>query len=98
MSLAWTAVALVAVSAATTYYSGQQQVKAQEKAANQAREDATKAEKLQTEATNAQNRKKADVSALLQNNQGGGSPTLLTGPQGVSPDQLGLSKNSLLGS
>lgn len=98
MSWAMVAVAAVGlVSAGMSYSQGQQQLKAQTNAANQAREDAQKAEKLQTEANNAVNKKRPDVSGLLAANSGGGSPTMLTGPQGVS-SPLGLGSTTLLGS
>jgi hypothetical protein len=70
----------------------QKNVQAQNVAAAQAQ-----AEQSQM-AINAANRKAPDTSALLADaTKSGVGGTMLTGPQGVDPNQLALAKNSLLG-
>jgi hypothetical protein len=81
------------------------QEKAQEKAARQAafqaEESAKRQEKAADEAANRANTKRADsgavVDAAAQAGRGGVSGTMLTGPQGVSPDALQLGRTTLLG-
>ena len=95
------AVAAVA-GAAIAYDNGQEQKKAAEKASRQAQADAQKREKAADEATNRANTKRADTGAALdsatQAGKAGASGTMLTGPQGIDPAALNLSKNTLLGS
>ena len=95
------AVAAVA-GAAISYTNGQEQKKSAEKAASQAQANARKQEKAADEATNRANTKRADTGAALdsamQAGKAGASGTMLTGPQGISADQLNLGKNTLLGS
>ena len=104
MSGAATAVMAVAAvaGAAIAYDNGQGQKKAAEKASRQAQADAQKREKAADEATNRANTKRADTGAVLdsatQAGKAGVSGTMLTGPQGIDPAALNLSKNTLLGS
>lgn len=95
------AVAAVA-GAAVAYNNGQEQKKAAEKASQQAEANAQKQEKAADEATNRANTKRADTGAALdsatQAGKAGASGTMLTGPQGIDPAALNLSKNTLLGS
>ena len=73
-----------------------------EKASQQAEANAKKQEKAAAEATNRANTKRADTGAALdfatQAGKAGASGTMLTGPQGIDPATLNLSKNTLLGS
>lgn len=75
-----------------------QQEKAQRKAEQNAQAQATAAE----EASNAANMKMPDTAAMMSSamlsGKAGQSGTMLTGPQGVKKDKLGLQKNTLLGS
>ena len=83
-------------------YNGQEQKKTAEKASQQAEANAKKQEKAADEATNRSNTKRADTGAALdsatQAGKAGASGTMLTGPQGIDPAALNLSKNTLLGS
>ena len=94
------AVAAVA-GAGVAYSNGQEQKKAAEKANQQAEANAKKQEKAADEATNRANTKRADTGAALdsatQAGKAGASGTMLTGPQGIDPAALNLSKNTLLG-
>lgn len=76
--------------------------KAAEKSASQAQANAEKQAKAADEATNRANTKRADTGAALdsatQAGKAGASGTMLTGPQGIDPTALNLSKNTLLGS
>lgn len=93
--------AITVASAAYSIYSGQQQASAQKQAQAQARNEALKQEKSADEAMNRANQKTADSNALLdaakQAGKSGASGTMLTGPAGVDPDALKLSKSTLLG-
>jgi hypothetical protein len=94
--------AAAVAGAAIAYNNGQEQKKAAEKAASQAQANAKKQEKAADEATNRANTKRADTGAALdaaiQAGKAGASGTMLTGPQGIDPAALNLSKNTLLGS
>ena len=104
MSGAATAVMAAATVAgvAVAYNNGQEQKKAAEKASQQAEANAKKQEKAADEAANRANTKRADTGAALdsatQAGKAGASGTMLTGPQGIDPAALNLSKNTLLGS
>jgi type II secretory pathway pseudopilin PulG len=91
-----------AVGALTSIVTGQQQKKAAEAAARQAQENAARQEKTAQEQFNRANQKRPDTVSLLdaaqQASRAGPSGTMLTGPQGVTPDMLTLGKNTLLGS
>lgn len=94
--------AAAVAGAAIAYNNGQEQKKAAEKASQQAEANAKKQEKAADEATNRANTKRADIGAALdsatQAGKAGASGTMLTGPQGIDPAALNLSKNTLLGS
>ena len=104
MSGATTAVLATAavVGTAVAYQNGRDQKKAAERAAQQAEANAKKQEKAADEASNRANSKRADTGAALdlatQAGKAGASGTMLTGPQGIDPAALNLSKNTLLGS
>ena len=95
-------IASAVAGAAVAYNNGQEQKKAAEKASQQAETNAKKQEKAADEATNRANTKRADTGAALdsatQAGKAGASGTMLTGPQGIDPAALNLSKNTLLGS
>ena len=94
--------AAAVAGAAIAYQNGQDQKKAAERAAQQADANAKKQEKAADEATNRANQKRADpmaaMDAATQAGKAGASGTMLTGPQGIDPAALNLSKNTLLGS
>lgn len=103
MSGATTIMAVAAAaSAAIAYTNGREQKKSAQKASEQAQQNALKQEKAADEANNRANQKRADTTAALdsamQAGKSGASGTMLTGPQGISADQLNLGKNTLLGS
>ena len=102
-------VAVAAVGVGYSIYSGEQQKKQQQKqiemqkeANKQAKQDAQKAEERADIEQNRQNRKKADVAAVQSKEDqaalSGPAGTMLTGNQGVDPDDLKLGGNTLLGS
>lgn len=90
------------VMAVNTYQQSEQARKvddAQERANNQAREDARKAADQADQAANKANRKGPNLAALMAGNamtKGVGS-TMLTGPGGVAPNTLALGRSQLLG-
>lgn len=102
------AVAAAAAVTATGYsiYAGEQQndirkesLAQQEAAQAEATAAAGAQAKSSEEAINAATQKAPDVSRLMENAAEGGSPmsTMLTGPLGVSKDELKLGKKTLLG-
>ena len=101
-------VASTVVAAGSAYYQGQQQKKQQQKQLAQQRrfneEAKTRAKEAKDQADvkmNQQNRKKVDVAGLQSKEEQaalvGGGGTLLTGNQGVAPENLTLGGNTLLG-
>lgn len=102
--------AATAMAAQTGYsiYAGEKGAKAQknamrrqEQAQKQAEARALSQQRSSEQAMAAANRKKPDISAIMQaaqeaGNQGAAS-TMLTGPKGVNPDDLDMAKTSLLG-
>ncbi len=80
----------------------QQALSQQESAQRQAEQNALKQEKAADEANNAAAMKSPDTAAMMSSamlsGRAGQSGTMLTGPQGVSPKALSLSKNTPLGS
>lgn len=80
----------------------EQQATQAEQAAQQAEANAKKQEKTAEEATNRASQKRANTNSVLdaatQAGKSGASGTMLTGPQGIDPAALNLSKNTLLGS
>lgn len=102
MGIETIALAALAAGTATSIYNGIQQKNAASYAARQAKENADKQEKQAQEAQNRANQKRADTAGILdaamQSGKAGASGTMLTGPQGIDPAALNLSKNTLLGS
>ena len=80
----------------------QKQLKLQEQANIEAKETAKKEADRADVEMNRANRKKADVAAVQskedQSALSGPAGTMLTGNQGVNPDDLKLGGNTLLGS
>ena len=74
----------------------------QESAQAQAVTAAERQRKTSEMAINQANRKKPDVSSIMQaageSASGGAAGTMLTGPTGVNPNALSLGKTTLLGS
>lgn len=95
-------IAAVAAAVGTSYsiYSGERAAKKQSQAQAQAEKQA-KEQALQAERDfNKANSKKVNTAGLLQAAQqdgGGVSSTMLTGPEGIENDQLKLGKQNLLG-
>lgn len=102
--------AAVAAVVGTTYsvYSGEQAKKQQQQALRQ--QEAAQTQQLtqakEAAATSQQNINKAnqrrpDTQAVMADataaGAGGASGTMLTGPQGIDPQQLALGRNTLLG-
>ena len=101
-------IASTVVGVGTSIYQGQQQKKQQKKQLEQqrqfneeAKERAKKAEEQADIEQNRANRKRADVAAIQSREEQaaltGPAVTLLTGVQGVNPDDLTLGGNTLLG-
>jgi len=97
---------LAAGSIGTSLYTAEKQSKLQKESLAQqkaAQEQATAAAGAQAksseEAINAATQRAPDVSGIMENAAEGGSPmsTMLTGPLGVSKDELKLGKKTLLG-
>jgi hypothetical protein len=82
-------------------YSADQQRKAANTAADQAKANAQKAQQQADEQTNAANAKAPNVSAIQSAVEvaakGGAGSTMLTGPAGIDPSSLTLGKSTLLG-
>lgn len=109
MSFAVTAVVATVATTAYSIYNGQQQAKAQAKAAQQAQANADRQAALADQQFNSANQKKPNVAGLLAANSGGGggpgagggtpgvAGTMLTGPAGVDLGTLNLGKSTLLG-
>lgn len=98
-----TAVMAGAAVAGTAYsiYSGQRQARAQRDAQNQARAAAERQATAADQAMNAANQKRPNTSEILdaanQAGRAGVSGTMLTGTNGVDPNQLALGRSTLLG-
>lgn len=94
-------VAVAAVSAAASIYSGNKQAKAQKSAMAQAQANADRSATAAEQAANAANQKRPDTSAILdaatQSGRAGVSGTMLTGSAGVDKSQMALGRNTLLG-
>ena len=106
--MAFTAIALGAVSVGYQIYSGEKQRKQQKKqlqlqeqANRDARQRAKEASDRADIEMNKANRKRADVSAITKKEEQaaltGPAGTLLTGVQGVDTKDLNLGGNTLLG-
>ena len=96
------------IGAGTAYYQGQQLKKQAKKQLQQQRQFNEEAKERAKEATeradieqNRANRKRADVAAIQSKEEQaaltGPAGTMLTGVQGVDPDNLTLGGNTLLG-
>lgn len=103
-------IAAVAAAAGTAYsiYSGERAADAQQEAMRKQEEAQKQALDIQKKQAataeqniNRANRKQPDVAAISQQSQAmagqGGGSTMLTGPQGVNPNELSLGKSTLLG-
>lgn len=102
MSGAITAIAVASVvGAAASIHQGHQQKKQARFTASQAQANADRQAKAAEEATNKAEQKSANAFAFrdeaAQVGKAGVSGTMLTGAQGVDPNQLSLGKNTLLG-
>jgi len=105
MSGAISATAVMAAASVATVaasiYSGNKQADAAKDASRQAQANADKQMKAADEANNRANQKAPDTRSILDAaklaGRGGASGTMLTGPQGVDPNQLSLGKSTLLG-
>jgi uncharacterized protein HemX len=93
------AVAAAVIGAGVSYHNGQQQMKAQQSAADMAKRNAERQAKLAEEELNAANKKRPDTSGIMSAAQMAGkagvSGTMLTGANGAGP--LTLGKTNLLG-
>ena len=107
--MAITAIVVGTVGVGYSLYAGEQQKKQQKKQLalqEQANRDAKQTAKEQAARAelemNRANRKRADVSAIQSKEEqsalSGPAGTMLTGVQGVNPDDLTLGGNTLLGS
>ena len=107
--MAITAIVVGTVGVGYSIYAGEQQKKQQKKQLalqEQANRDAKQTAKEQADRAdvemNRANRKRADVSAIQSKEEQaaltGPAGTMLTGVQGVDPDNLTLGGNTLLGS
>ncbi len=107
--MAITAIVVGTVGVGYSIYAGEQQKKQQKKQLalqEQAYRDAKQTAKEQADRAdvemNRANRKRADVSAIQSKEEqsalSGPAGTMLTGVQGVNPDDLTLGGNTLLGS
>jgi len=102
-------IASTVVGVGSSIYQGEKQRQQQKKQLAQQREfneeaktRADEAQERSDVATNKANRKTADVSAVRSKEEqaalSGPAGTMLTGNQGVNPDDLTLGGNTLLGS
>jgi len=99
MSGAVTAAAIAGVvGTAYSIYSGEKQSKQARSAQRDAENRARKQEEQAEQDTNRARSNTPDTAALLQQAASpGGASTMLTGAQGVDPNQLNLGKTNLLG-
>lgn len=100
----WAAIGATAAVASTyvSYDAAKKSAENQNAQLALAKESAQKQADASDQAINRANQKTPDVASILSGGQrdakGGGSGTMLTGPAGVDPSTLALSKTSLLGS
>lgn len=92
-----TTTAIMAIGTAASIVQGQQQQSAAKKAASQQQANAEKMYTMQEQEQNRLNAKKPNVAAMMSANLDNASSTSLTGPTGVDPSSLFLSKTSALG-
>lgn len=101
LTAAQVAAGAAVLGAGASIYQGQKQAGAEKKAAGQAQSNADTAATTQEQEINRANAKSPNTAAIDSGNQqaaaGGPSSTMLTGPGGVDPSTLNLSKNTLLG-
>lgn len=99
---------IATVAVAYTIYSGEraadnqrQQLELQRQAQANAMEQQKKADKMAEEATNKANSKRPDAQGIMaaaeQSAMAGDMSTMLTGSQGVKPEDLQLGRKTLLG-
>ena len=107
--MAVTAIVVGTIGVGYSIYAGEQQkqqqkkqLKQQEKFNEEAKVRAKEAADRADVEMNRENRKRADVSAIQSKEEqaalSGPAGTMLTGVQGVNPDDLTLGGNTLLGS
>jgi hypothetical protein len=101
MSFMVAAVTAFAVNTYVQYDNGQKQQSAQRDAQAQALKSSQDQAALADQANNRANGKKPNVAGLLSENamaaKGGIGGTMLTGPTGISPNDLTLGRTTLLG-
>nr|DAJ29582.1 MAG TPA: hypothetical protein [Caudoviricetes sp.]DAP70520.1 MAG TPA: hypothetical protein [Caudoviricetes sp.]DAS89391.1 MAG TPA: hypothetical protein [Caudoviricetes sp.] len=96
-------IATLIVSAAgvgASIYQGNKQDAANRNSANQAKENAKKAQAQADIDTNRANQKQTDAKSILSQQQqdaAGSGSTMLTGVGGIDPNSLKLGKQTLLG-
>lgn len=89
-----------AVGVGTSIYQGNKQDAANRNSANQAKENAKKAQAQADINTNRANQKQTDAKSVLSQQQqaaAGSGSTMLTGVGGIDPNSLKLGKQTLLG-
>jgi len=100
----WAAIGATAAVASTyvAYDSAKNSAEMQNKQLALAEQTAKKQAEDSDQAINRANQKTPDVQAIMSGSsrdaKGGGGGTMLTGPAGVDPSTLSLSKTTLLGS
>lgn len=100
----WAAIGATAAVASTyiSYDSARKAQNAQNEQLQIAKENAQRQATESDQAINRANQKTPDVASILsgaqQNAKSGGGGTMLTGPAGIDPNALSLSKTTLLGS
>lgn len=89
-----------AVGVGASIYQGNKQDAANRNSANQAKENAKKAQAQADIDTNRANQKQTDAKSVLSQQQqdaAGSGSTMLTGAGGIDPNSLKLGKQTLLG-
>ena len=100
----WAAIGATAAVASTyvAYDSAKKSAEIQNEQLAMAKDSAQKQAEQSDQAINRANQKTPDVAAIMsgasRDAKGGGGGTMLTGPSGVDPSTLSLSKTTLLGS
>lgn len=101
MSLAISAIVVGTALVYNQYEQGEKARKVQEQALQESKRQADQQAKVAEQNFNKANAKSPDVASIMsaaqQAAKGGASGTMLTGPQGIDPNALSLSKNTLLG-
>lgn len=89
--------AVTAATAGATIYSAKKQARATENAAKVQKEASDNALRQQTQEMNQSNQRVADTESILENNTGSDTQsTMLTGPNGLSLDDLILGRGTKL--